>query len=319
MLDYYDLLGVTADSSRQEIQTCYRQRIRTLHPDRFTEDPSGLLMAGQMSGLLNLAWETLSRPAARAEYDRRLRHDGTAVDAATDRRTDDARLVEALDEAARRVPRIGEIPGGVTELSRSLRAAALSYRARSAPLDDGADALAVVAAFRDAAADGSLGPQQLRTLSQIAGRAVELLGAQVPLRSRSWLERGVRAAVPASTRQRVAQAVSRAGLALVAVAALAAGIDLHDGHGTPWLPFTPDGAAPTRATAAAGTTLLIALALAAATLVASRVLGAGARAAVPAQPTVSVHLDAVDRIRFAAGRRFRTLPEREPAPEPTDP
>lgn len=341
MLDYYELLGVPADSAEQDIRSSYRQRIRTLHPDRFGDDAGGLAMARQMSTLLNLAWETLSRPAARADYDSLLRHTGTPAPAAGPERTGprseqawstagdpaaDDRLLEALTEAEQHVLRAwtrGIRPGQLAELVRPVRAAAREYRARFAATVRGSGgaspdevaARAVAAAYRDAVdGGGGLSPEQRRLLRSVAATAIDLLRQTVDLDSGSWLERSVSPAVGASRRHRAARAVSWAGVALAAVAAVAAGIDLRAGHGTPWLPVGPDGPAPTPGIALAGTTLVIALTLAFATLVGFRALGAVGGAAVPARPTVVMHLDAVDRIRVAAGRRFRTLPDREPAP-----
>jgi hypothetical protein len=315
VLDYYELLGVTAESSQEEIHSSYRQRIRTLHP---------VAMAQQMSGLLNLAWETLGSPDARAGYDSRVQrgaagHDpssGTSGTSGTGGPGYDVRLIEVLGDAVRQVGhRAGDV-GELAEIGRALRAGAQTYLGGSADFGNQARAVAVVAGYRDLVADGRRTPHAVRLLEEIAATAVDLLGAPVSLRSRSWVERGLRPATPASPRRRAAQAVSRAGLALVTIAAVATGVDVHDGHGAPWLPFVPDGVAPSAGVAAAASTLLVALVLALATLIASRWLAAGGRPAVAAEPTLTVHLDAADRARFAAGRRFRSLPEHQPEPEP---
>jgi hypothetical protein len=315
VLDYYELLGVTAESSQEEIHSSYRQRIRTLHPDRFGADGSGVAMAQQMSGLLNLAWETLGSPDARAGYDSRVQREAADHGGAPGT-GDDPQLIEVLGDAVGRVGRRAGDPGGLAEIGRALRAGAQTYLGGSADFGNQARAVAVVAGYRDLVADGRRTPHAVRLLEEIAATAVDLLGAPVSLRSRSWVERGLRPATPASPRRRAAQAVSRAGLALVTIAAVATGVDVHDGHGAPWLPFVPDGVAPSAGVAAAASTLLVALVLALATLIASRWLAAGGRPAVAAEPTLTVHLDVADRARFAAGRRFRSLPEHQPEPEP---
>lgn len=62
--DYYEILGVSRDSSQQEIQRAYRKLARQLHPD-VNPDPE----AEETFKRVNEAYETLSNPKKRAEYD----------------------------------------------------------------------------------------------------------------------------------------------------------------------------------------------------------------------------------------------------------
>ncbi|WP_198586814.1 J domain-containing protein [Glycomyces xiaoerkulensis] len=59
--DHYRILGVSPEAPRTEIQAAYRRRLREAHPDR-----GGTETAFHE---LQTAWETLSDPALRREYD----------------------------------------------------------------------------------------------------------------------------------------------------------------------------------------------------------------------------------------------------------
>jgi hypothetical protein len=65
----YELLGVEADASVDEIRRAYRAKARELHPDR-----AGPERAEQMAAL-NDAFRVLRDPAARLRYDGTLRGD----------------------------------------------------------------------------------------------------------------------------------------------------------------------------------------------------------------------------------------------------
>lgn len=62
--DYYEILGVERDASPQDIQRAYRKLARQWHPD-VNQDPE----AEETFKRVNEAYETLSNPKKRAEYD----------------------------------------------------------------------------------------------------------------------------------------------------------------------------------------------------------------------------------------------------------
>lgn len=63
----YGVLGLRLGASRQEVKTAYRSRARACHPD----STAGSADAGEFMRL-HTAYSTLSDPAKRADYDRRL-------------------------------------------------------------------------------------------------------------------------------------------------------------------------------------------------------------------------------------------------------
>lgn len=63
--NYYELLGLTQGASTEEVKTAWRRAAKTLHPD----SPGG---NAAMFVLANTAYETLSDPWRRSEYDRQL-------------------------------------------------------------------------------------------------------------------------------------------------------------------------------------------------------------------------------------------------------
>jgi hypothetical protein len=59
--DHYRVLGVSPQAPRSEIQAAYRRRLRDTHPDRGGDETE--------FHLVQHAWETLSHPGLRREYD----------------------------------------------------------------------------------------------------------------------------------------------------------------------------------------------------------------------------------------------------------
>lgn len=67
--DYYDLLGVTPQTSPQQVERQYRRRAAQLHPDRFFQDPLKRAQAERDLRALNEAISVLRDPDHRASYD----------------------------------------------------------------------------------------------------------------------------------------------------------------------------------------------------------------------------------------------------------
>jgi len=63
---YYDILGVDADASSDEIKRAYRAAVLKYHPDRLSDDDGD----NHLFHLIQKAYEVLSDPARRAEYDK---------------------------------------------------------------------------------------------------------------------------------------------------------------------------------------------------------------------------------------------------------
>jgi len=74
MASYYDTLGVTPGSTSKEIRKAYLRRARALHPDRQQgRSPAEARKAEQAMQLVNVAWNVLSDPKKKSEYDKSLK------------------------------------------------------------------------------------------------------------------------------------------------------------------------------------------------------------------------------------------------------
>ena len=74
MPTHYEVLGVDASTSPEDLRRAYVRRARALHPDRQVgSDPRRAAQAARAMQDVNEAWRVLRDPAARAAYDARLR------------------------------------------------------------------------------------------------------------------------------------------------------------------------------------------------------------------------------------------------------
>ncbi len=74
MPTHYEVLGVEASISPEDLRRAYVRRARALHPDRQVgADPERAARTARAMQDVNEAWRVLRDPAARAAYDARLR------------------------------------------------------------------------------------------------------------------------------------------------------------------------------------------------------------------------------------------------------
>ena len=67
--NYYEELGVSRDAAADEIKKAYRKLARKYHPDISKETDAEAKMQA-----INVAYDTLSNPEKKAEYDQMLDH-----------------------------------------------------------------------------------------------------------------------------------------------------------------------------------------------------------------------------------------------------
>lgn len=72
-LNLYRVLDVPMTASQVEITRAYRTLIRLTHPDTMQDD-ADRKRAEERTRLLNAAWDVLSKPDVRREYDQTLRN-----------------------------------------------------------------------------------------------------------------------------------------------------------------------------------------------------------------------------------------------------
>jgi len=70
---HYETLGVKPSATTKEIRKAYLRRARALHPDRqLDRSQSDARRAEEAMQVVNVAWNVLSDPKKKAEYDKRL-------------------------------------------------------------------------------------------------------------------------------------------------------------------------------------------------------------------------------------------------------
>lgn len=69
MKDYYRILGLPKNASAEDIRSAYKKMARATHPDMFPHDPEKQKEATEKFKEVNEAWEVLSDPFKRQDYD----------------------------------------------------------------------------------------------------------------------------------------------------------------------------------------------------------------------------------------------------------
>lgn len=72
LMNYYDVLGVSRDATREKIRQQYKLKALELHPDRVGHDQ--MPEEAELFKVITKAYEVLSDPGERAKYDEELRH-----------------------------------------------------------------------------------------------------------------------------------------------------------------------------------------------------------------------------------------------------
>jgi curved DNA-binding protein CbpA len=68
--NYYDLLGVDQKAGQEDIKRAYREKLKEWHPDK---NPEAKEEAEEITKTINVAYDILSDPEKRKNYDRMLR------------------------------------------------------------------------------------------------------------------------------------------------------------------------------------------------------------------------------------------------------
>lgn len=72
-MTHYEQLGIEFNASIQTIKAAYKKLVLKYHPDKVQQESAMVAEAERMFKLVQAAYEVLSDPKLRAEYDRGLR------------------------------------------------------------------------------------------------------------------------------------------------------------------------------------------------------------------------------------------------------
>jgi len=79
MTSHYDVLGIRTNSEPETIKRAYYKRARAYHPDAHAGSTDAVIEEAERAmAALNAAWNTLSDPLLRSEYDRALEQEQAA-------------------------------------------------------------------------------------------------------------------------------------------------------------------------------------------------------------------------------------------------
>lgn len=73
LANYYEILGVSRDADKDQIEKAYRQLAKEYHPDKHKDNPLAHLAEDKMKQF-NQAYEVLSDPNKRQKYDERIKN-----------------------------------------------------------------------------------------------------------------------------------------------------------------------------------------------------------------------------------------------------
>lgn len=95
---HYDILSVTEDASYDEIRARYRAAVLDSHPDKLQTKPE---VSEPQDKFLDVqkAWEVLSNPTSRANYDKELRASRHELDVSADEVHLEEMSVEGFDDS----------------------------------------------------------------------------------------------------------------------------------------------------------------------------------------------------------------------------
>lgn len=94
MKDYYQILQVHPEASQEVMNGAYRSLVKQFHPDKFHTHRKDAMNAKMRE--INEAYQVLSNPSTRAEFDRDYRHQPPRSGAQPQPRTLQAQLKSVL-------------------------------------------------------------------------------------------------------------------------------------------------------------------------------------------------------------------------------